>query len=258
MIKAVFFDIDGTLISFKTHRMPGSARLALQKLREKGIKTFAASGRAPNDTDFLKEYFDFDGVVSFNGQYCFNQNGVIYKNPMPAGHVKNIIPYLTRKNIACCFEMADRNVFNLLDERVFGLLDLVGMSHAVPVCEDVSALKDDIYQLTAYVTQDEEEEFMHLLPGCKAVRWYPTFVNVIVRDGGKPVGIGKMAEHYGFCADEIMVFGDGGNDIDMLKYAGIGIAMGGAADDVKAAADYVTDDVDGDGIFNALKYFKLV
>lgn len=258
MIKAVFFDIDGTLISFKTHRMPGTTRLALQRLREKGIKVFAASGRAPKDTDFLKEYFDFDGVVSFNGQYCFDQNGVIYKNPMPPESVRDVIPYLTQKNIACCFEMAERNVFNLLDERVYGLLELVGMSHAVPECEDVSALTDDIYQLTAYVTEKEEDGLMRLLPGCQAVRWYPTFINVISRDGGKPVGIGKVAQRYGFSQDEIMVFGDGGNDIGMLKYAGVGVAMGGAAENVRAAADYVTDDVDDDGIFNALKKFDLV
>lgn len=258
MIKAVFFDIDGTLISFKKHRIPGTARLALQRLRENGIKLFVASGRAPKDTGFLKKYFDFDGVVSFNGQYCFDQSGVIYKNPMPSGAVKDIIPYLAEKNIACCFEMAERNVFNLLDERVYGLLELVGMSHAVPECEDVSALNDDIYQLTAYVTEKEEDGLMSLLPGCKAVRWYPTFVNIIRQDGGKPVGIGKVAECYGISPDEIMVFGDGGNDIGMLEYAGIGVAMGGAEDNVKASADYVTDDVDDDGIFNALKHFEII
>ena len=52
--------------------------------------------------------------------------------------------------------------------------------------------------------------------------------------------------------------GDGENDIDMLKSAGIGVAMGNAGDDVKAAADYVTDSVDANGIENALRHFGLL
>ena len=56
----------------------------------------------------------------------------------------------------------------------------------------------------------------------------------------------------------MMAFGDGGNDIEMLRYAGTGVAMGNADDAVKAAADYVTTSVDDDGIMNALKHFGLI
>ena len=55
-----------------------------------------------------------------------------------------------------------------------------------------------------------------------------------------------------------MAFGDGGNDIGMLRHAGVGVAMGNAKDDVKAAADYVTDSVDENGIFNAMKHFGII
>ena len=58
--------------------------------------------------------------------------------------------------------------------------------------------------------------------------------------------------------EEIIAFGDGGNDVDMLEYAGIGVAMGNAGEDVKAAADYVTTAIDDDGIFNALKHFNVI
>ncbi len=57
---------------------------------------------------------------------------------------------------------------------------------------------------------------------------------------------------------EIMAFGDGENDMDMLRFAGIGVAMGNASDMVKAAADYVTDTVDENGIENALRHFGLI
>ncbi len=55
-----------------------------------------------------------------------------------------------------------------------------------------------------------------------------------------------------------MAFGDGGNDIDMLRFAGVGVAMGNAGEEVRQAADYVTDDVDHDGIQNALRRFGVI
>ena len=70
MIKAAFFDIDGTLISFKTHTMPESTKRALAALRQNGVKVFIATGRAPNNIEFIKKMFDFDGFVCFNGQLC--------------------------------------------------------------------------------------------------------------------------------------------------------------------------------------------
>ena len=63
---------------------------------------------------------------------------------------------------------------------------------------------------------------------------------------------------HGLESSEIMAFGDGDNDIDMLKFAGIGVAMGNAGDAVKAAADYVTASVDDDGIEKALEHFGLI
>ena len=55
-----------------------------------------------------------------------------------------------------------------------------------------------------------------------------------------------------------MAFGDGGNDLSMLKHVHIGVAMGNAKDYVKDVADYVTDSVDEDGIYNALKHFNIL
>ena len=58
--------------------------------------------------------------------------------------------------------------------------------------------------------------------------------------------------------EEIIAFGDGDNDAQMLSFAGIGVAMGNGWDSAKAAADYVTEDIDADGVYLALKHFGLV
>lgn len=99
---------------------------------------------------------------------------------------------------------------------------------------------------------------MPVIPDCEATRWYPTFADVIPRGSGKHIGIAKVCEYYGFSLDECMAFGDGGNDKTMLACVGTGIAMGNAADDVKAVANYSTTSVDEDGIANGLKHFGLI
>ena len=85
----------------------------------------------------------------------------------------------------------------------------------------------------------------------RGVRWHPAFTDLIPADGGKAVGMQVMLEHFGWTKDNAIAFGDGGNDVDMLRFAGIGVAMGNATDEPKAAADYVTDSVDDAGIANA-------
>ena len=79
MIKAIFFDIDGTLVSFKNHQIPASTIESLKKLKEKGIKIFVATGRGKDGLDILDE-IEFDGYITLNGQYCYVDNQIIYEN----------------------------------------------------------------------------------------------------------------------------------------------------------------------------------
>lgn len=81
---------------------------------------------------------------------------------------------------------------------------------------------------------------------------------LFMRTGGKQIGIPAMAAHYGIRNDEILVFGDGPNDVDMLRDVGFGVAMGNGCAKAKAAANYVTTDVDDDGIYRALKELGVI
>nr|WP_256444868.1 HAD hydrolase family protein [Gemella sp. zg-570] len=121
------------------------------------------------------------------------------------------------------------------------------------------ALENKICQLNVFVDKGEEEqEFLKYMSSSKSVRWTSWFTDIIAKDGGKDVGIKKLAAYYGIDIKETMAFGDGGNDMDMLKSVALGVAMGNARDDVKKVADYITDTVDNDGIEKALKYFKII
>lgn len=96
------------------------------------------------------------------------------------------------------------------------------------------------------------------MPNCKMLRWCPEFADVVIADGGKDKGIEIVLDYMKLSKDECMAFGDGGNDIAMLKYVGRGIAMGNANPPVKEIADFVTRDIDDDGIEYALKYFGVL
>lgn len=90
------------------------------------------------------------------------------------------------------------------------------------------------------------------------MRWCDTFADILPAGGGKPAGLAAMLDHLGLRREESIAFGDGGNDISMLEYAGVGVAMGNALPAVKAAADYVADSVDADGVEKALQHFGLI
>ena len=103
-----------------------------------------------------------------------------------------------------------------------------------------------------------EQSILPAIPNCELGRWHPAFVDVTAKGNTKQRGIDEIIRHFGIRLDETMAFGDGGNDISMLRHAGIGVAMGNANESVKSVADYVTTSVDNNGIANALKHFEIV
>ena len=108
------------------------------------------------------------------------------------------------------------------------------------------------------MSEHQKKLLDELLDECAVISWSDTGIDIIPKDGGKSAGIRRYLEEHGLDRSEIMAFGDGENDIDMLKFAGIGVAMGNSSDIVKAAADYVTDTIDNDGIEKALRHFGLI
>jgi len=258
MIKAIFFDIDGTLVSFKTHTVPQSTIHALSLLKEKGIKTFIATGRHRRDITNIGT-LTFDGYVTLNGSCCINErNEIIYKHRIPSEDIEALLDYLDGDDrFPCIFVQEKSLLINYRDKAVkdsFVLLNLPGPPNGN--LRDVPT--DDVYQLIAFFEPHREEKIMTVLPGCESARWTPLFTDIVPRGSSKREGIDHMLENYGIALEETMAFGDGGNDISMIEHAAIGIAMGNAEETVKQIADYVTDSVDENGIYNALVHFGII
>lgn len=258
MIKAVFFDIDGTLLSHTHCHVPASTLEALNRLKENGIKTFIATGRHASEMAKLPlNTDDFEGFVTLNGQYCYNQERLIFDLPIDQRDLNAMLDDLKQNRYPCIFVEADRMYINYNDDYVQMVQKAI--SSPLPEIGDPSqAGGRKIYQLIPYVTKELEDHIMSLMPHSQPTRWHELAIDIIPAEGGKQNGIRKMLEYYHINRDEIMAIGDGENDLDMMEFAGISIAMGNAVPSVKAAAGYVTDDVDHDGIYNALKHFQLI
>lgn len=263
MIKAIFFDIDGTLFSHRSWQVPPSAAEALHILKDKGIRLFIASGRTAGLFDWIREHlgnFPFDGYVLSNGQVCTDADlQPFFEQALPTEALEVLIPWLAeREDIVCSFSERDRVYRNRpVEESALRKLFPKGGA-SFEVLDPVRSLSHPTYQISPFIPSEMDAEFLAHAPGLKAVRWTELCADIIPADGGKPRGMQRMLDRYGIPREESMAFGDGGNDIDMLRYAEIGVAMGNASQEVKDAADYTTTDIDDDGIKNALEHFGLL
>ncbi|WP_300370493.1 Cof-type HAD-IIB family hydrolase [Brachyspira sp.] len=261
MIKAVFFDIDGTLVSFDTHKICDSSKEAIKLLKEKGIKVFIATGRIKmhiNNLDDLK----FDGYITANGFDCYVDDKSIYRHSIDKDEVYSLIDYLKHKEQFPCSIMMNNGIFiNYITKEVEEVSKAINLP--IPAVENYYDFLEEninnILQINLFVDENKEKELMNkIFKNCESSRWHPAFTDVNTKGGGKHIGVDKIIEYFGIDLSETMAFGDGGNDITMIEHVNIGIAMGNANESVKKIADYITDDIGNDGIYNALKHFNVL
>ena len=255
-IKAVFFDVDGTLLSHRQGDVPKSTRRALKELRANGVKTVIATGRHMLEYSKLPvSDIEFDGYLTLNGQLLLDSKRRVYADTsIDPGEMEVLSRIFQAKRIPFVLVGEDHRYINYVNETVVrtqkatkGMVPDVG-----------SYAGEKIYQILAFVPDKQKKLLDDLLDECSITSWDETGIDIIPRGGGKPAGMQKYLEEEDLDRSEIMAFGDGENDIDMLRFAGIGVAMGNAKDEVKAAADYVTDTVDNGGIEKALRHFGLI
>ena len=178
-IKAVFFDIDGTLVSFKTHRIPQSTLDAVAALRSRGIKVYIATGRPVPFIDNLGE-LEYDGMITVTGAHCFTRGGeIIFHRAVSTGSVERVVEHLTHGTDAypVIFVCSDEMFITELNEDVDAvarLLDIkmptvrpasyargkddVTMLSHVPYGIAMGNACDELKRVSAYVTDSVDED----------------------------------------------------------------------------------------------------
>jgi len=257
---ALFFDIDGTLVSFQTHEIPASTIEALTQAKANGHKVFIATGRPPVILTNLGAIEHLiDGYVTTNGALCFVGNETIACNNIPDEEARWVAKDAQKKGYGLIVvgeqDLAVLDPLGNVDRIFRQQLAVKNLEKAKPLEE---VLTQRILQLTPFVDAKYEKIVMEHIPNCISGRWHPEFTDITVKGADKGRGLLAMARHEGLAQQHTMAFGDGGNDSSMIRTAGIGIAMGNAIDQLKAEADYITDTVDEEGVAKALLHFGLI
>lgn len=254
MKKIVFFDIDGTLLDHEK-AIPSTTKKAITKLKENGIYVAIATGRAPFMFESIREELGIESYVSYNGQYVVFEKEVIYENPLNQIELERLLAHSSEKKHPLVF-MNEKTMKATVNHHRYIDLAIGSLNFALPDYDASFYKNKKIYQTLLFC--ENEEEYIKNYPLFHFIRWHEYSVDVLPKGGSKAEGIKKMIERLGFDLADVYAFGDGLNDLEMLKAAGTSVAMGNGVPEAKELADYITTDVADDGIWNGLKELQLI
>lgn len=278
MIKAIFFDIDGTLMSSQSRALE-STKQAIAAAQAKGILCGIATGRGPVDLAQRIDHLPMDMYVTYNGQLVFTDQLDLYRHPFEAEVLAEIVRFADEEFRQIIFGGRTRVDGSYLMQQSQGkwLKRLAGKmptwfpvraskkmmqkinTHRKPGrYSKLAIIHEPVYQCVLYSAESEEAYLRKRLPNCSFQRSNPYSVDIIPKGGSKLLGIQQFLSQNDLRLEEVMAFGDHLNDIEMLQGVAIGVAMGNAQTETKAAADFVTKTNDDDGIYYALKHYGII
>lgn len=278
MIKAIFFDIDGTLITSDS-KVLESTREAIRLAQNQGILCGIATGRGPVKIEERIERLPLDVYVMYNGQLVYTNEKDIYLRPFSNEVLQQIVDFADDEHRQIIFGGRYRvDGSHLMKWSQKSLLKKIAgwMPKWFPVrstrrllqsfspnrekgrYKKLSILQEPIYQCVLFSAENEAQRLQERLPDCSFQRSNPYSVDIVPKNGSKYHGILEFIKAVGIKPEEVMAFGDHYNDIEMIQKVGIGVAMGNGLSEVKAQADYVTATNEQDGIYQALKHFEII
>ena len=256
-IKIIFFDIDDTLRNSKTGFVPSTIPTVFKQLREKGILTGIATGRGifgvvPEIKALKPDFF-----VTLNGAYIEDKKGnVIFSNIIAKDKVEEYINWTKEVGIDYGLVGSHAAKLSRRTEMISQAIDPIYPNLEV---DPDFYQKEDIYQMWTFEEQGDDLVLPDTLASTlRMVRWHEHSSDVVPISGSKAAGVAKVVDQLGLKPENVMVFGDGLNDLELFDYAGISVAMGISHDKIKEKADYITKTLEEDGIFDALEGFGMV
>ena len=247
-IKIVFFDVDGTLIPMGAKQLPQRMRHTLTRLREQGIKLCVATGRGPCTLpDFAQGLFD--AYLTYNGAYCYDEQGVIFNNPIAPEEVQQLLRNAEALGRPVSIAIRGGLAANGSDEDLATYYTFANLQ--LEVDEDFhNTVQQDVYQVMLGCRKSDYPAILKDVANVKITGWWERASDVIPANGGKGTAIRQVLAHYGLDPENALAFGDGNNDLEMLQTVGTGVAMGNASQELKEIADAVCGKASEDGIYH--------
>lgn len=255
--KTILLDVDGTLYDNANKRVLPSTIKALEKLKARGHNIVVATGRAYFMLYSIEEITHLvDHYILINGQYIIVNGKTIYEDIMDTNEIEALVKVLQNFNIVYGFQSTHSEAISDVNPKVIEIFEEIDLD-LPPV--DINFYKQNkVYQMWCFCSEEEARKIEEIFPNYEFVKWLTSGFDIIKKGQSKGKGLNIFIDHLGIDSRDIIAIGDGDNDIEMIAEAAIGIAMDNSTDKLKEAADYITDDVSEDGIYNALKHFNLI
>ncbi|MDY5973952.1 Cof-type HAD-IIB family hydrolase [Streptococcus hyovaginalis] len=279
MSKAIFLDVDGTLVDYD-NTIPESAITAIRQARQNGHKVYVCTGRSR--AEMQPEIWDIgiDGMIGGNGSYVEDQGQVIMHQLISKEDTKHIVDWLHSRGLEFYLESnnglfasenfrdAARPVLREYSLRKGRTQEEVKDQEAEDALHGLvyggELYRDDLNKVSFILSDyqdhlDSIEEF----PNLEAHTWggrgeTALFGDLGVKDINKAHAIEVLLQHLGVDRQDTIAFGDAKIDIPMLDYCQVGVSMGNGGPEILAMADMITDDVAEDGLYNAFAKLGLL
>lgn len=255
--KYFFFDIDGTLTSVIRHGfVPENTRKALLKLKKAGHFVAIATGRPFYFANDIANDLAIDYLVCNGGNDLYVKETCIRHEPHDRNLILQAIMECMQHDIGFCVS-TDNTIRRLSHNRRF--LDSIGKTMFrgdLQIEENLDYTQIEQFERIFIAVTKNQEATLSIFKEQPPIRYQDAYV--IVEPDDKFRGISLLMKHMQAPLEDVIVFGDGRNDIKMFQQAPYAIAMGNAIDPLKKLADYVTTSSDEDGITHALTYFHWI
>lgn len=278
MIKAIFFDVDGTLLA-SNGKVLKSTKKAIMQAQKKGVLCGISTGRGPNSLKKIVKDLNLDMFVTYNGQLVYTKEKIIYAQAFEKSVINDIVTFANNHSRQLVFGGKTRTEGSLtmrIGESSFVRQMIRFIPSRFPIrrmklilqkyspnkrknrYSNLAILQEPIYQCMMLGAEYEHEKLQAALPNCDFQRSNPFAVDIVPKGGSKVKGIQFFLADQGILLEETMAFGDYLNDIEMLQAVGLGVAMGNGDLKTKESANYVTDSHDRNGIEKALQHFDVI
>lgn len=270
--KMIAMDMDGTLLT-TDKQVSDYTKKVLQRASDMGVKLVVCTGRIFKSAKIFAKLIGTKApIVASNGAYIRekDRDEVIYSKPLSRNEIYEIID--TSKKFNFCPQVftsdtvfSEKLIHSAKNYSIWNESLLEKDRINIHITDDIYSIIDENLGsiLKVLVKSDEEEKLLSFRKDLKSygkfsiVSSFKNNAEVMSEGISKGNAISILADYFNISKDEVVCFGDGENDTSMIKYAGLGVAMDNAIDELKEIADYITDSNDNDGVAKAIEKFVL-